>query len=407
MSAASRQLHLAYIIGTYPSLTTTFIDREIRVLRSEGVQLQVVAVRRPRSDISAEQRELQRGVRYLLPASPPEVAIAHLRFVLLQPLAYTATLLYLLTRRHPSARAWLMTLIHFAMGVYAADLLRHERPDQIHAHFVDRSATVALVAGRLLGVPYSVTAHANDIYVAPVLLPEKLAGARFVATCTGYNRAHLARIGGRALEPRLRRIYHGLELGRYRPNGGPPPGTPVVLAVGQLKEKKGFGHLVAAMALLRGRGLDVTCRIVGEGPLRPQLEAQILRLGLEGVVTLSGALPHEDVIAAYHGATIFVLPCVTGGDGDRDGIPNVILEAMAVGLPVVSTDHSGIPEAVRDGVTGLLVPSAETAALADAIGRLLIDPDLRRRIGAQAREAVAEQFDAERNVRLLLDEFVR
>jgi glycosyltransferase involved in cell wall biosynthesis len=397
-------LKLAYIIGTYPSLTMTFIDREIRSLRGWGVGLRVLSIRRPRGALSDEQRELGRGVAYLLPVPVLAFIAAHLRFAVLRPAAYFGALLYLLTRRHPTLKARAMTLLHFAEGVYAAELLRG--CDQIHAHFVDRSATLALVAGRLLGVPYSVTAHANDIYVEPVLLPEKLSNARFVATCTGYNRAHLAALGADGLDRKLSCIYHGLDVGRYRPNGGPPPGRPVVVAVGQLKEKKGFAHLLDACRLLKDRGYDLDCHIIGEGPLRAALEAQIRRLGLEDRVALRGALPHDAVIEAYRRATLFVLPCVTGANGDRDGIPNVILEAMAMGLPVVSTDHSGIPEVVENGVDGLLVPPADAAALAGALARLLDDAAARRDLGAKAREKVAERFDAERNVRLLLEHFI-
>jgi glycosyltransferase involved in cell wall biosynthesis len=399
-------LRLAYIIGTYPSLTMTFIDREIRRLRGRGVSLRVVSIRRPRAPLSAEQRELQDGVRYLLPAPVLAFLAAHLRFAALRPAAYFGVLLYLLSRRHPTLKARGMTLLHFAEAVYAAYLLRDDRCDQIHAHFADRAATLALVASRLLGVPYSITAHANDIYVAPVLLPEKLANARFVATCTSYNRAHLAGLGGDSLGQKLSRIYHGLDVSRYTPNGGPPPGRPLVLAVGQLKQKKGFAYLLEACGLLKEAGCDFECQIIGEGPLRADLEAQIRRLGLEGSVELRGALPHDAVIAAYAHATLFVLPCVVGSDGDRDGIPNVILEAMAMGLPVVSTRHSGIPEAVEDGVNGLLVPPGDAQALAAALARLLADPVARREFGRQGRQKVTEYFDAERNVDRLLDHFI-
>jgi glycosyltransferase involved in cell wall biosynthesis len=406
MSKHPNDLKLAYIIGTYPSLTMTFIDREIQSLRGWGVTLRVLSIRRPKGPLSGEQRQLQRGVLYLLPVPVLAFVAAHLRFAALRPAAYLGALLYLLTRPHPTLKARMMTLLHFAEGVYAAHLLRGERWDQIHAHFVDRSATLALVAGRLLGVPYSVTAHANDIYVDPILLPEKLTNARFVATCTGYNRAHLAGLGAAGFEHKLSCIYHGLDAGQYQPNGGPPPGRPNVLAVGQLKEKKGFAYLLNACHILKERGYDLECQIVGEGPLRAALAAQIRELGLEGRVTLRGALPHDAVIDAYRHATVFVLPCVVSANGDRDGIPNVILEAMAMGLPVISTRHSGIPEAVEEGVTGLLVPPADPAALADALARLLDDPAARREFGLRGRRKVADHFDAERNVRRLLEHFI-
>jgi glycosyltransferase involved in cell wall biosynthesis len=158
--------------------------------------------------------------------------------------------------------------------------------------------------------------------------------------------------------------------------------------------------------LLAQRGRDVGCRIVGEGPLRDALAERIERNGLAGRVTLEGALPHATVIEAYATASVFALPCVTASDGDRDGIPNVILEAMAMGLPVVSTRHSGIPEVVEDGVTGLLVSPGDVEGLADALATLLDDPERRAELGRAGRRRVASEFDARTNVQRLVEEFV-
>ena len=399
-------LNLIYIIGTYPLLTTTFIDREVGLLRQWGVSLRIVSIRRTARPLSPEQRALQEDVTYLLPISWPSFIGAHLRFALLRPLAYWRTLFYLLTRPHPSLKARLKTLLHFGEGVYTAHLIGPAAVDQIHAHFIDRAATVALVVSRLLGAPYSVTAHANDIYVNPVLLPEKLAAAKFVATCTGYNKNHLSGLGEGLFNHKLSCIYHGLAVSQYRPARSTAPQKTMILAVGQLKEKKGFRYLLDACRILIAQGYALDCQIVGEGPLRPILEAQIRRLSLADSVTLCGALTHQEVIAKYRQAGLFVLPAVLGADGDRDGIPNVILEAMAMELPVVSTRHSGIPEVVQDGVNGLLVPPADGEALAKALARLLDDPAERRRLGRQGRQTVAAHFDLEQNVKRLLAEFM-
>lgn len=390
-------LSLAYVVGTYPLLTTTFIDREIALLRHSGVAVDVIALRRPHGRLSPEQEQLVPDVRYVLPVRVHQLLRSHLRFALGRPVAFWGTLFHLITRPHRDLRTRLRTVLHFGEGVHVAHMLGGRGDDHIHAHFVDRAATVALVAGRLLDLPFSATAHANDIYVAPVLLAEKLSQARFVATCTRYNAEHLRGVAG-STDARVRCIYHGLDVDSYQPNGTSPANPPVLLAVGQLKEKKGFRHLLDACATLRDRGLDVRCRIVGEGPDRDRLTDRIRALDLEDRVELLGALEHDDVVAQYRAATVFTLPCVVGADGDRDGIPNVILEAMAMQLPVVSTHHSGIPEAVQDGVTGLLVEPGDAAALADALERLLADADLRRGMGRRGRQAVADTFDVAVNV---------
>src|SRR5512135_3176317 len=222
----TNHLTLVYIIGTYPSLTTTFIDREIEFLRRMGVNLQVVSIRRPSSRLSPEQMELQRDVTYLLPVSKLAFMLGHLRFAVRRPRVYFGTLAYLLTRPHPSLGVRFKTLMHFGEGIYAAHVLRRFALVHLHAHFVDRAATVALIASRLLNVPYSVTAHANDIYVNPVLLPEKLSEASFVATCTGYNQAHLAHAGNGDISRKVKCIYHGLDMNGYQPGSNTQQARP-------------------------------------------------------------------------------------------------------------------------------------------------------------------------------------
>jgi colanic acid/amylovoran biosynthesis glycosyltransferase len=403
----STRLNVVYVIGTYPVPTTTFIDREIQALRGMGVRVQVVSIRPPPRALSSEQAALGADVQYVLPAGVGGLMWSHVTFLLSRPVPYAGTLKYLITRRHPNLRARLRTVGHFGVGVHAARLIRERCPsDHVHAHFVDRAAVVALVVGRLLRRPFSATAHANDIYVDPVLLPEKMAGAKFIATCTRYNASHLRSVSEDASGRGVRCVYHGLDLQEYQPSSTRPRHRPLLLSVGQLKEKKGFRYLLDACRMLVDRGVEFDCQIVGEGPQRLELEARLDELSLRDRVSLVGPLPHAGVIAKYREATIFVLPCVTASDGDRDGIPNVILEAMAMQLPVVSTRHSGIPEAVQDQVNGLLVPPADPSALAEALARLLEDADLRERFGRNGRRRIVDVFDAEVNAQTLLEEFV-
>ena len=397
---------IIYIIGTYPGLTTTFIDREVMALRSMGVRLQILSIRQPWTKLSAEQEALRKDVTYLLPVKWIPLIISHLSYALTKPKRFFSTLVYLLTRPHPSLRARLMTLIHFVEGVYAAYMLRHTPGQHLHAHFIDRAATVALVASRLLGIPYSVTAHASDIYVNPVLLKEKLTNAKFASTCTAYNRSYLSQFGKDLFNHKLLCIYHGLELERYVNEQHTRTGRPIILSVGQLQERKGLSYLVEACGILRDRGVQFECRIIGEGPLRPTLQEQIHQLELEDYVRLVGALPHEEVIAQYQEATVFALPAILGKDGDRDGIPNVILEALSMGLPVVSTAHSGIPEVIEEGVNGLLVPPEDAQAFSSALERLICDPEMGNAFGKAGRKIVADRFNPEKNARRLLEAFV-
>ena len=400
-------LRLVYVIGTYPSLTTTFIDREIRALRKWGVDLQVLATRRPDGNmpLSADQRALQEGVMYLLPAAWPEFVKSQLYFSTRHPRRYFATLFYLITRPHPRGRARyltprFMTLLHFVEGIYAAYLLRDRQFEELHAHFVDRAATLALVIGRVLDKPYSLSVHAGpDLFVDAVLLREKVSEARHVVTCTRYNKSHLETVTGPGFAHKISYVRHGLDLRPYHPEPIVGNGRPLVLSVGQLVQRKGFEQLIEGCSILRERGHDFTCQIVGQGPLYSELEDLVGRLSLEDTVTLCGALRHEEVIEKYRRATMFVLPCVMSRDGNLDGIPNVLPEAMAMQVPVISTNISGIPELVKDQVNGLLTPPGDNIALADAMARLLDDPALRERLGQNGRQSVVEKFNVELNVR--------
>lgn len=407
-SATNDRLRLCYVIGTYPEMTITFIDREIQTLRRCGVDLQVLAIRRPAANavLSLHQQELQQGVIYLLPVEWLGFIFGQLHFVLSHPLCYFKTLVYLLTRPHPNLKSRLMTSLHFAEGVHAAHLLREQSVNHLHAHFLDRAALVALVASRLLGIRYSLAVHAGgDIYVHPILLPEKIAEAKFIISCTQYNLDYLKRLDIPGLDEKAVCVHHGVDIERYPPANRPQK-PPLLLCVGQLVEKKGLEYLIRACRRLVDQKQEFVCHIIGLGPNRQKLEALIAELGLQGIVKLCGGLPHEKVIEQYSHATIFAIPCIRGDDGNRDGIPNVLAEAMAMKLPVVSTTVSAIPELVQDEVNGLLVPARDEKALTSALTRLLDDPLLCGQLGEKGRQTVMEHFNVNNNVRAVYDLFM-
>lgn len=399
----SEKKKIAYIIGSFPGLTITFIHREILEAKRQGVALVIVAIRRRVFQVGLEIKELAEETKYILPVPWLKFLASNLYFGLTRPWVYFSTLVYLLTRQHNTIAARLKTFLHFAEGVWAAVLLQPEQVDHLHAHFADRAAVVAMVAARLLGISYSLTAHANDIYVSPVMLSEKIANAKFATTCTAYNKFYLESITG----CRIELIYHGLDISAIKPalpparNGRPP----LILSVGQLKEKKGFPYLIRACRWLKDKGYDIQCQIIGAGPDREQLERLIAALGLQDGVILRGALPNPEVMALYPQATLFALPCVVAKNADRDGIPNVLLEAMISQVPVISTRLSGIPEVVEDGVTGLLVESADEVSLAQAMTNLLDDATLRNRLAEQGQRRVKERFDIRTNVGRLVELF--
>jgi len=397
---------VAYVIGRFPSLTTTFIERELTALNELGVEVQVLSIRQP-DEASAHTDRASRSGRppsHLLAVPWTRMVVAHLHFMTTATTTYLRTLAYLVTRTHSSLRSRVKTLVHFAEGVVAAHLLRDGSFDHVHAHFVDRGSTVAMCVSRLLGIPYSLTAHARSIFADPVLLPEKLAGARFVVTVSEFNKAHLASLVPHLDESHIHVLHPWVDLAQFEP----PERRPVrprlrIASVGRLTEKKGHEHLIRACALLDAQGVEIECHIVGDGPLRAQLENLVAELALGSRVHLHGAQQQPTVLALLRDADVFVLACVVAGNGDRDAMPVAIAEAMAMRLPVISTTIVGISEMVRPG-TGFLVPPADPTRLGEAIRRIdRLDPDERARMGARARAVIADGFDLHDGTRRLAE----
>jgi len=353
----------------------------------------------------AEAEYLMPEIFYLLPVNWIKFIEAHLYYILTRPLSYFSLLIHLLTRKYSHLFFWLQTLWYFALGVYATKRLSKEQPNHVHAHYAHRPTIIAMVVAKLLRKTYSFTAHAGEIYVDPVILPEKIAAAKFVVTCTAYNRDYLIRLVGDSAAGKIECIYHGLDLAKFDTTFQPSDGKVCLLAIGRLRKKKGFPYLIEACQQLRNKGYSFTCHIIGEGPKRKELEAMIAELALQDRVFLRGALPHSEVLAEYKRATIFILPCIVAANGDRDGIPNVLLEAMMTQVPVISTQVSAIPELVENVQTGLLVPPKDAKALAVAIASLIDSPELRERLGKQGCEKVQREFDVKRNVLRLLEVF--
>src|SRR5581483_2419431 len=325
--------------------------------------VRLVSIRRPHGG----NAQSENGILYLLPPDWVRLLWAHLFFALTQTRVYGTLLVWMLTRPHRDSVERVKTFLHFGEGVYAAYLLRAEPFDHIHAHFVDRAALVALCIGKLLNKAYSLTAHANDIFIAPALLAEKLGGARFVVTVSEFNKEYLLRHCPGLKAERVRVLHPWVELKDFQPSICRTPTEQLtILSVGRLVEKKGHRYLIEACSLLHKRGMELDCHILGEGPLGEELEELIRANDLTGCVHLDGAQPQEQVLAHLKRADVFVLPVVIAPNGDRDGMPVALAEAMAMQLPVISTNILGIPEMVRPSA-GILVPPEDSATLAEAI----------------------------------------
>ncbi|MFN0124815.1 MAG: glycosyltransferase family 4 protein [Blastocatellia bacterium] len=417
---------IAYLLKSYPRTSETFIANEIYLLEQQGLRLRLFSM----LTLTDPQRHAvvdatRAPLRYLpqftsLRATPfpawlrdnlPAYRDSHDRLFSARPYAYVATLLLALRLafRHNKG-SWRQPETAFIReflqaGFIADEILTSENVRHLHAHFCHAATTVTMFASRLSGLPFSFTAHAKDIYVETQnpgdLLSQKLRRAQFAVTCTQANHTYLTSLG--VTQTPVHTIYHGLDTTQFIPRPEPAtPETPLLLTVGRMVEKKGFPVLLHALRLLRERGQPFHCLFIsGGGALAPEIRALIQTLNLGEVVTVQSAVTQETLQRIYHQATLFVLPCQIAANRDRDGIPNVLVEAMATGLPVISTDVSGIPELIEHGVSGWLVPQKNPGALADAIATLLASPEQRRALGRAAREKVCRDFDATQHIQSL------
>ncbi|MDE3177568.1 MAG: glycosyltransferase [Pseudomonadota bacterium] len=400
----------------YPRLSETFILNEICAMEALGERLEIFSLLAPEPPPHHPMvAQVQATVTYppiALARKAAAFARAHAEVIAAAPAGY-ARALSLAARRALSSPSPLSSLRQFLRGGFFAAEARRRGVTHLHAHFANAPAAVAEYASRMLDIPFSFTAHAKDLYLTPApLIAERTAAAAFVATCTHYNVGYFNDILPSEQRGKINLVYHGIDLSRFRyraPSYGfQGAGAPAsILSVGRLVPKKGFDDLIEACGRLKDMGVAFRCRIVGEGPLRPRLEAAIAARGLTELVTLEGAMTQDRLIGLFAVADLFALSPRITDDGDRDGIPNVIVEAVATGVPVVTTAISGIPELIEEGRTGLLVASNDPQGLALAMARLLSEAPLGRRMAAAGRARLEQCFDCGRNTGALRALMVR
>lgn len=391
---------VAVILKGYPRLSETFIAQELAALERRGLGFHIVSLRRPtEAAVHPVNREIQAPVMYL-----PEYLHEEPRRVLAA---------WREVRRLPryanARRAWLADFVrdptrNRARRFGQAVVLAHELPPgikRLHVHFLHTPASVARYASLLLGLPWSCAAHAKDIWTTRAWEKrEKLASLDWLVACTRAGAEHL-----QALAPgpgKVELVYHGLDLARFPP---PPAGRPardgrqpeapvVILSVGRLVEKKGYEDLLRALAALPPT-LHWRFVHVGGGPLGAALRAQAAALGIAERIAWLGPQPQDAVLSEYRRADLFALACRTAADGDRDGVPNVLLEAQSQGLPCLSTTAGAVPELIEPETTGLLTAPGDVPALAAALERLIREPRLRARLGAAGMARVRDAFGFE------------
>ena len=400
---------IAYYLGWFPVLSETFIQREVGALKQRRGSIEVFADEAHGAEFFDETaRAFMTSTHYLHPLDDDVLRQLKTKFFRKHPLRYVNAFLFVLTHRYNQFKTFEEDRATFSKAVYLAGRFAEQQIRHVHAPWANKPAFIALIAAKLLGLSFSVQGRAFDLHRrdAAFALTEKFAQAAFIITNTQYNANHIRDAGISEAENCIRVIYNGIDLSRFSPMRRPSSRDQRIrfLCVARLAEQKGLLYLLQACRILKENGQHFQCHIIG-APVKPQcmnyyidLKRQYHALQLERHVIFMGPQPFDRILQAYDQADIFVLPCVIGQDGSRDIIPNVLIEAMAMQLPVVSTTVTGIPEIVDDGIDGLLVPPQDGAALAAAMRRLMEDEGLRLKLGEQARHKVEERFDIRKNI---------
>lgn len=385
-----------------------WVGNELRVVRGAGLPFVLHALNAPGQTYfsSPDIAEISAATQVVYPVAPLRLVVA----VALAPLRFRgrffACLGDALTGPRESLRGRLVSLWHLLLACHWANILRGQQVAHIHSQWIHSAGTVAMYGAWLGGFSFSFTGHAADLFRERVALRTKIRRADFIICISEFHRAFFLGQGARAEQ--LQIAYCGIDTTHFSPRRSErSPGAPFrILSSGRLVEKKGFADLIRACAILRDRGLDFRCTIAGSGPDEATLRAQIDALGLTDHVSLTGeALKQEDIPAFMEQGDVYTLPCVWASDNDVDGLPQMLMEAMACGQPAISTRLVGIPDLVRHEETGLLVEPGAPEALADALMRMESDPELADRMANSGRRHVLDKFDLDTCLKPLLDRF--
>lgn len=392
---------VAVVMSRFPKFTETFVVTEILGLSRQGLQIEIFPLLAEQGGPRQPAAEpLVRGARYGAPwGLEAWRTVARTAWRRPRALAGIVGRLMIDTRRHPSMLAKDLILLPRVCAI--AEEIEARQVDHVHAHFLTHGGFAAWALHRLTGRPYSVVAHGSDVHRHQAMMRTKVAEAAFVAAVSSFNRDVIIRHCGPDVADRVQVVRAGIDLDRITPREQEPTGDPVLLCVGTLHEVKGQRFLLEAAARLSRQGRNVRVVLLGDGPDGDSLKALTDQLGCADRVLFAGAVNHDEVLRWYERSTVVVTPSVPSSDGRREGIPTVLMEAMATGVPVVGSDLTGIPELIEHGVTGLLSPPGDAAALADALASLLDDPDMAARLGRAGRERVAAEFDVVATTRQL------
>jgi colanic acid/amylovoran biosynthesis glycosyltransferase len=397
---------VAYIMSRFPKLTETFILYEIIALEKQGIKVETFPLLREQAKtIHKEAQELTERAHFH-PFISGKILAAHWCFIRRDFRTYFRTIAEVFSGTFGSLNFFIGALGILPKTVRFAYEMEQLGVQHVHAHFATHPAVAGLIIYRLTGIPFSFTAHGSDLHVEKRMLDKKIRAASFATTVSFFNKKLMVKEGGEETREKIHVLRCGVDTKLFSPCEKKAEGRSFqILCVASFEEVKGHKYLVDACKILSEQGLDFECHFVGYGPLRKQVENQIEELGLQDKFHLHGGLPRTMVVEMLVKSDVFVLASVPTRQGKREGIPVVLMEAMASGLPVISSQLSGIPELVDDGISGVLIEPRDSEALARTLLDLAADPAKNISLGRAGREKVLNEFDLEKNTLKLLDLF--
>ncbi len=398
-----RALKIGYIMSRFPKISETFILYEMLAMEQLGGDVELYPLLQARQEVAHPEVERWARRAHFHPFISLPILHAQWQFFRRDPIKYVKLFWEVLRSTWGSLNFLVGAIGIFPKAVRFAWEMRAQKVDHVHAHFATHPTVAALIIHRLTGIPFSFTAHGSDLHVERRMLGKKIEAAAFAVTISAYNKEIMVKEGSEGCREKIHVVHCGVDPEVFVPQPKPATARPYqILCVASFEEVKGHRYLIEACRLLRCRGVDFECHLVGDGPLRRRVEGQVAQNGLRDRIHVHGAKPRPEVVRMLCEADTVALASVPTQSGKREGIPVVLMEAMASGLPVVSSAISGIPELVESGQSGFLVPPGNAPALADALEELGRDPQLRRQMGQAGRQKVLREFNLRSNAEKLL-----
>jgi len=396
-------MKIGYVLRKFPVLSETFILNEILELEAQGIEVHIFSVEKPNaSRYHKNLHKLKAQITYIPDLLEFKSLLSHRKKSARQfPTTFWNTLWYTLKQANPSL------MLRFLQGCFLSNAAKNERITHFHAHFATRATTVACLASMISKIPYSFTAHAVDIFkesLSKKALSRKIALAAFVITVSEYNKKYLSEKFQHA-GPKLYKIYNGIDLKQFIPKERLPSEPFTFLCVARIVEKKGHKFLIDACEILKNQNVNFVCKLLGAGPLQREIEKSIQEKNLQNVIEILGAQTQDEVLNRFHQSHSYILTCTTGQNGDKDGLPVAMVEALACGLPVITTPMTGNPEVIKDAYNGFLVPFENPEKTAEAMKNLIENKTLYAKLCTQARSSVERSFDIKETVKALAVKF--